>query len=79
MIFYTKLSPTVYTTVKDCGVLLTIRYICEPRRRRDSEQGIWEDILKEFAKSAEIDFAYPTQRFYNNVLEGKVGTKPPKI
>jgi small-conductance mechanosensitive channel len=76
MIFYTKLSPTVYTTVKDCGVLLTIRYICEPRRRRDSEQAIWEDILKEFFKHEDIDFAYPTQRFYNNVLEGKAGTKP---
>jgi len=76
MIFYTKLSPIVYTTVKDCGVLLTIRYICEPRRRRDSEQAIWEDILKEFSKHKGIDFAYPTQRFYNNVLEGKAGTKP---
>jgi small-conductance mechanosensitive channel len=76
MIFYTKLTPTVYTTVKDCGVLLTIRYICEPRRRRNSEQAIWEDILREFAKCADIDFAYPTQRFYNNVLEGKAGTKP---
>jgi small-conductance mechanosensitive channel len=76
MIFYTKLSPTVYTTVKDCGVLLTIRYICEPRRRRDSKQAIWEDILKEFSKHEDIDFAYPTQRFYNNVLEGKAGTKP---
>jgi small-conductance mechanosensitive channel len=76
MIFYTKLSPTVYTSVKDCGVLLTIRYICEPRRRRDSEQGIWENILKEFSKYEDIDFAYPTQRFYNNVLEGKSGTKP---
>jgi small-conductance mechanosensitive channel len=76
MIFYTKLSPTVYITVKDCGVLLTIRYICEPRRRRDSQQAIWEDILKEFARYDDIDFAYPTQRFYNNVLEGKSGPKP---
>jgi small-conductance mechanosensitive channel len=76
MIFYTKLSPTVYTTVKDCGILLTIRYISEPRRRRDSQQAIWEDILKEFAQCDDIDFAYPTQRFYNNVLEGKAGTKP---
>ncbi len=76
MIFYTKLSPTVYTTVKDSGVLLAIRYICEPRRRRDSEQAIWEDILKEFTKQKDIDFAYPTQRFYNNMLEGKTGTKP---
>jgi len=76
MIFYTKLSPTVYTCVKDCGVLLTIRYICEPRRRRDSEQAIWEDILREFAQCGDIDFAYPTQRFYDNLLEGKPGAKP---
>jgi small-conductance mechanosensitive channel len=76
MIFYSKLTPTVYTSVKDCGVLLTIRYLCEPRRRRDSEQGIWEEILEEFAKCQDIDFAYPTQRFYNNPLEGKSETKP---
>jgi small-conductance mechanosensitive channel len=76
MIFYSKLTPIVYTTVKDCGVLLTIRYICEPRRRRDSQQAIWENILNEFARCEDIDFAYPTQRFYNNVLEGKAGAKP---
>ncbi len=77
MIFYSTLTPTVYTSVKDCGVLLTIRYLCEPRRRRGSEHAIWEDILQEFAKCTDIDFAYPTQRFYNNQLEGKVSTKPP--
>ena len=53
---------TIYTSVKDGGVLLTIRYLCEPRRRCDSEQGIWEDILKGFSKYENIDFAYPTQR-----------------
>jgi small-conductance mechanosensitive channel len=76
MIFYTTLTPTVYTTVKDFGVLLTIRYLIEPRSRRISEQAIWEDILIEFAKHPNIDFAYPTQRFYNNALEGKEGTRP---
>jgi small-conductance mechanosensitive channel len=76
MIFYSKLTPAVYTTVKDSGVLLTIRYLCEPRRRRDSEQAIWEDILEAFATCPDIDFAYPTQRFYDNFLEGKSGTKP---
>ncbi len=75
MIFYTKLSPTVYTSVKDSGVLLTIRYLCEPRRRRTSEQEIWENILEVFSQCDDIDFAYPTQRFYNNVLERKQGTK----
>jgi small-conductance mechanosensitive channel len=76
MIFYTTLTPTVYTTVKDCGVLLTIRYLIGPRSRRSSEQLIWEDILNEFAACPDIDFAYPTQRFYNNALEGKEGTRP---
>ncbi len=71
MIFYTKLTPTVYTAVKDSGVLLTIRYLCEPRRRRDSEEAIWEDVLTEFAKCDDIDFAYLTRRYYDNLLEGK--------
>ncbi|UCF65034.1 MAG: mechanosensitive ion channel family protein [bacterium] len=78
MVFYTTLTPTVYTTVKDSGVLLTIRYMIEPRKRRGSEQEIWESILNEFTKNPDIDFAYPTTRFYNNFSEGKPGTKPPQ-
>ncbi len=65
------LTPTVYTTVKDSGVLLTIRYLIEPRKRRGSEQDIWEAILREFSQYPNIDFAYPTQRFFNNSTEGK--------
>ncbi len=79
MIFYTKLTPAVYTTVKDCGVMLTIRYLCEPRKRRGSEQDIWEDILDRFAEHSDIDFAYPTQRFYQNATEGKPGTRPDAV
>lgn len=75
MIFYSVLTPTVYTSVRDSGVLLTIRYLCEPRRRRGTEQTIWEEILQEFAECDDIDFAYPTQRFYNNRLEGKSGAR----
>ncbi len=79
MIFYSKLTPAVYTTVKDCGVMLTIRYLCEPRKRRGSEQDIWEDILDAFAAHDDIDFAYPTQRYYINETEGKPGTRPGAI
>jgi hypothetical protein len=75
MIFFTALSPTVYTSVKDSGVLLTIRYLIDPRNRRGSEQAIWEDILISFAERKDIDFAYPTQRFYDNVLEGKIDAR----
>lgn len=76
LITYSILTPTVYTSVKESGVMLTIRYLCEPQQRRGSEQAIWEDILLEFARHSDIDFAYPTQRFYHNLLEGKTGTKP---
>jgi len=71
MIFYKSLTPTVYTSVKDSGVQLTIRYLCEPRNRRGTEQAIWEEILTEFGKCKDLDFAYPTVRYYDNKTEGK--------
>ncbi len=40
MIHYSILTPIVYTNVKDHGVLLTIRYLCRPRKRRGSEEAI---------------------------------------
>jgi small-conductance mechanosensitive channel len=75
MIFYTTLTPTVYTSVVDSGVLLTIRYLCAPRNRRGSSQALWEDVLRAFAASADIDLAYPTRRFYDNTIEGKPGAR----
>jgi small-conductance mechanosensitive channel len=70
MIVYSTFTPTVYTRVETSGVLLTIRYLCRPRRRRSTEHAIWEDILSGFAQHPEIEFAYPTQRFYHRALEG---------
>lgn len=75
MIFYSKLTPTVYTSVRDHGVELTIRYLVEPRRRRGSEEILWETILDAFAERDDIDFAYPTQREYYNAVEGKRGAR----
>jgi small-conductance mechanosensitive channel len=77
MIYYTRLTPAVYTSVKDSGVLLTLRFLCEPRKRRGQGQKIWECILREFAGEPDIDFAYPTTRFYDNPSEGRPGIRPP--
>ncbi len=74
MIFYKTLTPIVYTSVKDSGVLLTMRYICNVKKRRGVEEIIWEAVLEEFAKHKNIDFAYPTTRFYSNKTEGKEAT-----
>ena len=59
-----KLTPTVYTTVKDSGVMLTIRYLVNPRQRRGTEQKIWEEILDAFAAEPNIELAYPTTRYF---------------
>lgn len=64
MIFYSVLTPTVYTSVKESGILLTIRHLCEPRRRRTRSEAIWEDVLEQFGGEDDIDFAYPTRRFF---------------
>ncbi|MDX8340420.1 mechanosensitive ion channel family protein [Draconibacterium sp. IB214405] len=64
MIYYKHLTPIIYTKVMEFGVRLTIRYLCNPRQRRGSENIIWQDILTAFNKENDIHFAYPTTRFY---------------
>lgn len=59
-----KLESTVFTSVEASGVLLTVRHLCEPRHKRDSNQQIWEAILERFAECSDIELAYPTQRFF---------------
>jgi len=71
MIVYNKLTPVVYTSVSDSGVLLTARYLCSARERRATSEAIWEEILTTFAGRTDIDFAYPTTRFYSEAAEGK--------
>lgn len=62
LIHYSKLTPIVYTSVVESGVKLSIRYLCEPRKRRKTVEEIWEVILEEFEKNDDVELAYPTQR-----------------
>ncbi|MCI0435493.1 MAG: mechanosensitive ion channel family protein [Gemmatimonadetes bacterium] len=75
LIFFSTLRPAVYVNVKPSGVLLTIRYTCEARKRRGTSQAVWEEILDAFAARNDIDFAYPTTRFYDHAAEGKSGAR----
>ena len=65
MIQKPNFKPEVYTKVEDSGVNLTIRYLCNPRKRRFTAQIIWEEVLNEFDKHNDIGFAYPTIRYYD--------------
>lgn len=66
MIFYSNLTPIIYTSVRDSGVELTIRYLSLPKKRRVTENIIWEEILERFSEEDDISLAYPTQRIYYN-------------
>lgn len=54
MIFYTNLTPTVYVSVKEKGVQLTVRYLCEPRLRRTTANTIWEEVLETLEADGDI-------------------------
>jgi len=69
MIFYQYLTPIVYTSVRDSGIKLTMRYSCDPRKRRVTEHLIWEDVLRAFATYKDIEFAYPTLRYFDRKVE----------
>ncbi len=64
MIYYGTLTPIVYSSVQESGILLTIRYLCKPQERRNTSSRTWEQILHRFSLEDNIDFAYPTRRFY---------------
>ena len=69
-------TPSVFVSVEDSGVMLTLRMPCAPRERRRVTDAIWQDVLRAFAECPDVDFAYPTTRLYANDREGKPGTRP---
>jgi len=77
LIHFSKLTPKVYTSVENSGVLLTLRFICDARQRRGTSEEVWESVLGAFGEEPDIDFAYPTTRMYHNLLEGKGGARAP--
>lgn len=75
LIFYHNLSPIVYTSVVDSGIVLTIRYLTEIRERRGSSEAIWESILISFSTEKNISLAYPTYRI---IQDSSSETKSPQ-
>ena len=66
------MTATVYTSVLDHGVCLSMRFLTDPRRRRGFDQTLWEGVLDMVQNEPDIDLAYPTQRFYS------LGEEPPR-
>jgi small-conductance mechanosensitive channel len=72
----TNLKPMVFVRVSpERGIIMTMRFLCDPRRKRGTAMAVWADVLEHLATREDIDFAYPTQRFFSNPIEGKLGAK----
>ena len=45
MVYQPDFKPQVYTRVLDSGIEFSIRYLCNPRKRRITSQVLWENIF----------------------------------
>lgn len=59
LIHYSILTPFVYVRIVENGVRLTLRYLCDVRKRRGTEHALTVSILDAFANESDIEFAYP--------------------
>jgi small-conductance mechanosensitive channel len=59
---FTHLTPTVYISVRDRGVMLTGRILVDTRRRRSVDQQVSRSVLDAIAADPSVEFAYPTTR-----------------
>lgn len=56
-VIFRRLTPKVYLKLTDAGYELTLRYLCKPRSRRDSENELLERIL-DALEGASIPLAF---------------------
>ena len=68
------LTPIVYLSVQDSGVLFTARFLVDARRQRNTEQSIWETILDALDNEPDVELAYPTVRTY---FQGPIELRSP--
>lgn len=76
LIYYRHLTPIVYTSMADSGVVLTVRHLTDPRKRRSAQQAILEETLNKFNEASDIEFAYPTIRYYDHNAEANMPNEP---
>lgn len=58
-ISFSQYTPTVYIKIHERGIQLSVRYLCNPRRRRIYEHQITEAILEKFKDERDIQIVYP--------------------
>lgn len=49
-IYYNNLTPIIYTKIVDDGIVLNIRFLIHPKKQRNIESNIYEQIIDRFRK-----------------------------
>ena len=65
LIHYSILKPFVYVNVVENGIRLTLRYLCEVRKRRGTTHALTIGILDAFKAHGNIELAYPMMGLSN--------------
>jgi small-conductance mechanosensitive channel len=58
-ISFSQYTPTVYIKIQERGIQLSLRYLCNPRKRRFFEHQLTESILDRFKAEKGIKIVYP--------------------
>ena len=80
-IYYNNLTPIIYTKIVDDGIVLNIRFLIHPKKQRNIESNIYEQIIDRFRKDNIIlkdsDIEEIIKDIYvNGVKEGVYECKP---
>lgn len=73
MIVYNQFTPGIFSDITERGVQMSLRYLCNPRKRRMIQHAVTEAILEKFAKEKCVKLAYPTTtiNFGNEINKDK--------
>lgn len=77
LIHYSIMSPFVYVRVAPTGIQLTLRYLCDVRKRRGTEHAITISLLDAFAEHDDIELASSGQGL--QAIGTRTGTASPPL
>lgn len=60
LIIYNQFTPGIFIDITERGIQLSMRYLCNPRRRRLVQHAITEAILEQIQEEKNVTLAYPT-------------------
>lgn len=67
--------PDVFIRFREYGIVITLRYLCDPRQRRSTENELDQEILNILAQEDDINIAYPSQTIYaQGIYRGPAGS-----